>query len=305
MIRIASYNLWNGATNTYFRLVDYVKEQNFDVLCLQEINGWESADLARVKEFADHTGFTDFEYGNSNSEYKLVIYSSLPITARTVHVEGFWHCAVEMHVHVDDREIVIINLHLDPWKEEPRLREVQRLLEQIDMTKPTVIMGDFNSISRRDNYPSAFLKGLQDKHITKFGQNELDFRVTDFLEEAGFVDAAASLNHMDTTVPSGYSTDEDHEVPARLDYAYVSSNLVPFLKDLATLKAPITNKISDHFPLVISLAFGAEPSEDNIDNHEMSEDKQAKPPEAVKASTVAQEHEETKNTTTEGEIKLH
>jgi exodeoxyribonuclease-3 len=293
-IRIASYNLWNGASDTYFRLVDFAKAQKFDVLCLQEINGWENNDFARLKDFADHVGLANYEYCNSNSEYKLVTLTTLPITMRTVHVEGFWHCVVETHVKVGEMELVILNLHLDPWKEDPRLREVERLLKLIDTSKPTIIMGDTNSVSRADNYPPEFLAELQKRRIDKFGQGSLDFRVTDCLTAAGFVDAAAKLDRMDTTVPSPFSTDRDHEVPARLDYAYVSSSLVPMVRDLSVVKNEETDKISDHYPVALTLDTQPEQPKD------VPTEQTADPELAPQAEKIGPEANPT-----EFEIKLH
>src|SRR6185312_13039763 len=140
-IRIASYNLWNGAANSYFRLVDFAKEQAFDVLCLQEINGWQDNDQAKLTEFTDRADFNTVEYGNSNSEYKMATFSKLPVTYRTVYVEGFWHCAIEMRVKIEDTEISIVNVHLDPYKESPRLAEIQRLFELLDVSIPMIITG--------------------------------------------------------------------------------------------------------------------------------------------------------------------
>jgi exodeoxyribonuclease-3 len=320
-MRIASYNLWNGARDTYSRLADFANKQQFDVLCLQEVNEWQNNNFARLKDFADRADFTDYEFGNSNSEYKLASFSNVPITKCTVHVEGFWHCAVEIHVELDGRELVVVNLHLDPWKEDPRLHEVRRLLELIDASKPTVIVGDFNSISRADNYPPEFLAELHRRQVAKYGQNELDYRVTDFLTAAGFVDVAAT-GAMEPTVPSPYSTDEEHEAPARIDYAFVSAGLVPLVKDFTVIKNEVTDKISDHYPIVLTLGTqakhqDAQPgskagaattppaagrySDDGalLVNHSGSDE----PAEPEKSAVEAKD--EPHNTATEGEIKLH
>jgi exodeoxyribonuclease III len=260
MVKIATYNLWNGASDTYFRLVDFAKEQKFDVLCLQEINGWQDKDFERLKDFADRAGFTDFQYGNSNSEYKLATFTTLPVVSQTVHEEGFWHCVVETRLRIGETEIVIFNVHLDPWKEEPRLREIEKLLAKVDPANPTILTGDFNSLSRQDNYPPEFLAALQARGIYKFGQNALEFRVTDRLAEAGFVDVAAQASRFDTTVPSAYNHDGDHEVPARIDYMFVSNNVAPMVRSIEVLKDVSTDKISDHYPVVLTLeAPGLEP----------------------------------------------
>ncbi len=310
-IRIASYNLWNGAKQTYSRLADFAKEQQFDVLCLQEVNGWQDNDFARLKDFADRAEYTDYEFGNSISEYKLVSFSMLPITFRTVHLEGFWHCAIEIHIEVDGREVVIVNLHLDPWKEDPRLREIERLFELIDATKPTAIIGDFNSLARSDKYPPEFLVELQRRKIAKYGQDALDYRVTDFLTAAGFVDAAEQVGRKDMTVPTAYNTDEVHEIPSRIDYAFVNQALLPLVRDYSIIKNTATDKISDHYPIVLTLSTDSptQPVADDVGKEKVKPAKPAPPPKPAKPAPSPKPPEHPKETVIqedgEVEIKLH
>ena len=259
-IRIASYNLWDGSKRTYFRFIDFVKEQNFDVLCLQEINGWQDDNFAKLNDFADRSGFADFEYGNSNSEFKLATLTTMPAVSKTVLQEGFWHCVVETHLKVGDSELVIFNVHLDPWKEDPRVLEIERLLSKVDQNKPTIITGDFNSLSRADNYPPEFLATLQQRKFYKFGQDELEYRVTDKLIENGFTDVAANLAHLDITAPTPYGESEADsegvpvsEAPARLDYVFANAKALPMVKDYEVIKNSETDKISDHYPIVVTL----------------------------------------------------
>lgn len=310
-LRIASYNLWNGAEETYFRLVDFAKAQNFDVLCLQEINGWQNDNFARLKDFADRAGFTDYEYGNSNSEYKMATFTALPAKSRTVHVEGFWHSAIETHMDFSGVELVVVNIHLDPWKEDPRLREVNRLLKLIDTGKPTIIVGDFNSLSRADNYPPEFVAELMRREFYKFGQGELDFRVTDTLAAAGFVDAAAVMGRLDITAPTSYSTSQDKgeavpvsEVPARTDYAYISGDLRSALRDFAVLKSEETDKISDHYPIVLTLDNGAaaSPADQPVSQPDSTQAGHTTP--AVAADSEPVQAEKPSEDAGEGEVKL-
>jgi exodeoxyribonuclease-3 len=258
-IKIASYNLWNGSTRTYFRLVDFLNAQHVDVVCLQEINGWQDEEFAKLNDFTDRISFTEYQYGNSNSEFKLATVTSLPVISKTVHQDGFWHCVVEMHVKFDDTEVVIFNVHLDPWKEDPRVQEIERLLNKVDQNKPTIITGDFNSLSRHDNYPPDFLETLQKRKFYKFGQDELEYRVTDKLAEAGFVDIAAKLGHTDITAPTPYGESEDieqtpaTEAPARIDYVFANSLADAMVKDFAVIKDSDTDKISDHYPIIVTL----------------------------------------------------
>jgi exodeoxyribonuclease-3 len=310
-IKIASYNLWEGSRNTYFRFIDFVKEQNFDVLCLQEINGWQDNGFAKLNDFSDRAGFTGYEYGNSNSEYKLATMSMLPIVSKTVHQEGYWHCVVEVHVKIGETELVIFNLHLDPWKEDPRVLEIDRLLKKVDPSKPTIITGDFNSLSKQDNYSPEFLAMLQKRKFYKFGQDALDYRVTDKLAEAGFVDIAAKLAHLEVTAPTQLgiteASNEDmpvSEMPARIDYVFANNNAVPMITDYAVIKNEETDKISDHYPIVVTLDFEKPQTPASLQAAMSEEPAQPStpPPGPVPAATPPTEPPATKNTDTEGEL---
>lgn len=251
-LKIATYNLFEGAKDCYNRLIDFVKAQEFDVLCLQEINGWQNDDFARLKDFSDRAGFINYVYGNSNSEYKLATLSDIPINYQTNHQEGFWHCAVEIRVDFAGQELTIVSLSLDPFKEEPRLREINKLLNKLDLAKPTIIMGSFNSLSRLDGYGPEYFDELIKAGITKYGQEKLDFKVTDKLAEAGFVDAAAKFQHFEPTTPTAYAAGEP-EPPTRTDYIFVTKDLVGRVADFEVIKSEATDKLSDHYPLILTL----------------------------------------------------
>jgi exodeoxyribonuclease-3 len=255
-VRIATYNLFEGASGSYNRLVEFVRDAQLDVVCFQEVNGWQDGDNARLRDFTDKVLFTASAYGNSNTEFKLATISKHAIVGKTLHAEAFWHAALETVVQATpDKQIAVMNVHLDPWQEASRVKEVKRLLAAVQAGRPTIITGDFNSLSRQDNYPPELLQQLQAKGISKFGANALEFSVIDCLLQAGFIDVAAAAGKMETTVPSDFNTDQAHEVPVRVDYVFVSPDLVPCVRGVETLKNDLTNAISDHYPVVLTLDF--------------------------------------------------
>jgi exodeoxyribonuclease-3 len=252
-VRIATYNLFEGASGSYNRLVEFVRDSQLDVICFQEVNGWQDGDNARLRDFTDKVLFTASAYGNSNTEFKLATIGKHAILGKTLHAEAFWHGALETKMAlVNGEQLTVVNLHLDPWQEASRDREVARLLAALP-PGPTVITGDFNSLSRQDNYPPELLKQLQANGISKFGANALEFTVIDRLLQAGFIDAAAVTGKMESTVPSPFNTDQSHEVPVRVDYIFVSPDLVPRVRNVETVKNDLTNAISDHYPVVLTL----------------------------------------------------
>jgi len=253
-LRIATYNLFEGGGSSYNRLIEFVHQANLDVLCLQEVNHWEDADMARLKDFTDKTLFSSYAFGNSNTEYKLATVAKHPITNKVLHAEAFWHAALETRIKVEGKEIVVFNLHLDPWQESSREKEINRVLAAVDPHVPTIITGDFNSLSPQDDYGSNLLPLLMAKGISKYGTQAIEHRVVDRLLSMGFVDAAVQVNEFIPTVPTAFSTDKDHEVPVRIDYIFVSPDLAQLIKSVECVKTDLTETISDHYPVILTLS---------------------------------------------------
>ena len=57
------------------------------------------------------------------------------------------------------------------------------------------------------------------------------------------------------TVPTDCNADENHAFKARLDYVFVTANLVPYIVSASVIKDVLTNKASDHFPLTVDFSF--------------------------------------------------
>ncbi len=248
-----TYNLFEGAHQSYSQLVDFVISHNVDVLCLQEVNGWQDNDFAILKDFAEKCSFSYYAFGNSNTEFKLATLSRIPIVSQIVYTDSFWHCLIETTVKTDNKELAVYNLHLNPKWEGPRIKEAKKLLSLIDTGVPTLIAGDFNSISRQDNYSTSVFEELQSHGITKFGREELEYFTNDILESSGLIDAAAKLQNTSTTVPSGFNSDKNHEVPLRLDYVFVSPPLATAIDSVEVIKNATTDSISDHYPVLAIL----------------------------------------------------
>lgn len=248
-IKLITYNLFEGAHTSYAQLVDFVKSSDVGILCLQEVNEWQNNDFAQLKDFAAQCGFSHYIFGDSNTEFKLATLSRYPITSQQVYVDEFWHSVIVAQMG----GVTIVNLHLNPKWEGPRIDEVKKLLTLIDANTPTILVGDFNSLSKQDRYPGSLLTELQTHGITKFGRDELTFSVTDMLESAGFIDIAAKFGSLENTVPSAFNKDKNHEVPLRLDYVFASKLAAQDIKGVEIVKNETTDIISDHYPLSVNV----------------------------------------------------
>jgi exodeoxyribonuclease-3 len=252
-MRIASYNLFEGAQDTFPQLIKLAVEEDFDILALQEVNGWQEDDFAKAKDFAKAANMPYFAFADSNTRFKLATFSKTPILGTDAHSEGFWHAALETQVAYDGAELTIFNTHLNPRSEEDREGEAKKLLGLVDLGKSVLITGDLNSLSSADHYPDGLYYELKKRGISKFGKEAIKLAVTDELVTAGLVDVAARLGTAETTVPTDFNTDKNHEVPLRLDYMFATTSLLSTVKDLRVIKSPQTNAISDHYPIVLEL----------------------------------------------------
>ena len=250
---VMSYNLFEGAQESYSQLVDFINANNVDILCLQEVNGWHDNSFARLKDFAKKCGLTNYVFGDSNTEFKLATLSKYPLLSSHVYTDGFWHSLIESRIAIDEAELTVFNVHLNPRWEEPRKEEVKQLLTLVKTNEPTLIVGDFNSLSKQDNYTPSLLHELQVRGITKFGRDELEFSVTTILETAGFIDVAATFDSKTATVPSAFNKDKNHEVPLRLDYIFASPSVAAAATSVSVIKNANTDAISDHYPILVNI----------------------------------------------------
>lgn len=255
-MRIASYNLYEGAQNTRAEIREFVQESELDVLCLQEANGWAEGTPTQLEEFAGATGLSTWVYGDSNTRFKLATFSNSPIIDSEVYTDGFWHSAIHSVIQRGNEPLHIWNVHLNPGNEDQRLAEAKVLMSLIDPDEHVLFMGDFNSLSRTDRtdeYPEDLIGELSAKGIAKFGTIELRYDVTDFFAKSGMVDMAASLANRTNTVPTPANKDLYHATELRLDYMLATQKLARAVSAIEVTKSPLTDIISDHYPMVITL----------------------------------------------------
>lgn len=252
-MKILSYNILEGARARHDELVAFVSGHEPDVVCLQEANGWGDDDAARARAFAAAVGLPHVCFGTSNTPFDLVTFSRRPFISTAVDAEGFWHCAVRAAVPCGGGTLDVWNLHLDPRDEDRRLSEAQRLASLARPAEPTLVVGDLNSLSPLDEYPSGLRQRLQARGITKFGRTRLRHEAMTALAGAGLVDMAHARGTSEWTVPTPSNMDVFHAGRLRLDYALANAELAPSVTSVRVERNDLTDRISDHYPLVVML----------------------------------------------------
>jgi exodeoxyribonuclease-3 len=252
-MKVVSYNLFEGAGATKSELAEFINGEQPDIVCLQEANGWGDDEQGRNKEFASEVDLPFYVYGDSNTRFKLATFSRTPFVGSEVHKNGFWHSAIKASVQHSGDTIDVWNVHLDPRSEANRLDEASVLASMVSKAKKAIAVGDFNSLSATDDYAPDLIEQLRSKGIRKFGEIALRYDVMDYFVAQGLVDVAQALGTNEWTVPTPANTDAHHADRLRLDYMLATQDLASSITSMATVKNKLTDKISDHYPLVVTI----------------------------------------------------
>lgn len=125
--KIISYNIWNGLSEAPYchdKFVSWVKQQNPDVMALEELVGINAEKLAALAK----------EYGHPYSAivkekgYPVGITSRKPIEVVNKFVEGYWHGM--MHVRTYGLDLIVT--HLSPFEWQFRLKEAKMITNYIE-----------------------------------------------------------------------------------------------------------------------------------------------------------------------------
>jgi exodeoxyribonuclease III len=216
-----TWNIWNGGEGRLDAIERVLREQDADVVALQEAN-----DRSAVEALAARLNM-EFVYGEANSAYAVAWLSRLPIV-----------CAVNHRLPVLDKTLLEIEVaglrlfttHLSAGRtraDEPhRVEETEALLAETGTVD--LLAGDFNAVHPGDEIgvppPEEPLE-----HVSR--------RPIELVLEAGFVDCYREL-HLDER---GWTYLAWHPW-ARLDYLF--ARLLPRSCEVVETDA------SDHFAVV-------------------------------------------------------
>ncbi len=255
--KITSYNILKGGKNGLEQLAQAVINTEADCIGLLEANNWGKEDEALLKKFSKLTQLPFNYFAKANTDYDIVCLSKIKPQIFTSFKNGFWHTALLTIFQTKEiGEVAIFFVHLNPKSEKERILEIKNLLNILKQYPHAIIMGDLNSLSPHDPYNHvALLQDFQNKQITKFGSDTILFDVVQTLEEAGFVDCMSYKNNFSFTVPTPANIDLAHSIPLRIDYAFITGNLVPFLKNISVKTGGLFDKASDHFSVVLEMNF--------------------------------------------------
>lgn len=248
-MRIISYNIEEGMKADTSKgkkdFVAWIKSYDPDIMALEECNKFTQASLEElahsyghpyaiiVKEKGYPTGIT--------SKYPIVNVQK--ITDNMTH--GFIMCKI--------KNLNVVVLHLNPHQYKKRREEIAEILSYVGASpekKNWLMMGDFNSLSPldKDKYADgkllAYLMEQKKKfsfHNNLVNDNELDFNVQQQILDFGFKDAGKAMEAISKPPPSR----------SRIDYIYVSKDLLPKVTATHFILDDFTAHHSDHKPVIM------------------------------------------------------
>jgi len=254
LLRIASYNILNGGEKRLKYLSRAIKKMNPDICGILEAVGWEKERID-LQKIARDLEFSFFKVVKANSKYNIAIFSKIPLDVKNIKKE-IKHVTLEAKIKTGSfKNLGIFFVHLSPVSEDERLKELKELTRHIKKYSKVIVMGDFNSLSSHDPYNhKKLLEAFKKNKVTKYGIERLDFDVIKKIQHLGFIDAVDYLKlPFIATTPTASNEDLNHATKIRIDYAFLSKNILTNLKKVKIIKNKLTDKASDHYPIYIDL----------------------------------------------------
>lgn len=262
-LRVITYNILEGmkldtsAGKPIF--VEWVKQMDPDVLALQEVTGFTQASLEKLAESYGHPYAVLLIEGE---KFPVAITSKYPI----VNVQKVSDNMDRGFIIARIKDFNVVSLHFTPFDYRKRRQEVDLLLANINAHSSKqnwLIMGDFNTLSPADsaNYSDGrmvenYLK-YEKKYapIKKLADNKPDYTVIEKVLTNGFTDALKKTTpeFVKTVHPKRFEPKTGTDVTSRIDFIFVSKDLVKKISTARVIVDDFTNNYSDHYPVLLDL----------------------------------------------------
>jgi exodeoxyribonuclease-3 len=258
--RVITYNILQGmrldssAGKRVF--VNWVKQMDPDILALQEVTGFTQDSLEKLAESYGHPYAVLLIEGE---KYPVALTSKYPIVnvqKVTDNMDRGFIMAQILNYHV-------VCLHFTPFDYRTRRTEVNLLLSHIKSRQKWIIMGDFNTVSPLDSahYKDGRLvagyQAYEKKYapIQKLADGRIDYTVIQKILDAGFTEAVAkrSPSFVKTVHPKRFEPKTGTDVSSRIDFIFVSKDLVKKIEDAHVVVDAFTDNYSDHYPVLVEL----------------------------------------------------
>lgn len=265
-VKILSHNVWYGFTKKgtprHENWRTWMNAQQPDVVSLQELNGYTAERLAADGQAWGHAHSVLLK----EDGFATGLTSNAPITDVKRIREGMHHGLLRCRT----AGLWIFVIHFHPSNFAHRITEASILKDEIAALgeeQPRVILaGDFNGFSPADraHYDAdlelvPFFRMLDERSPQGRNLNDgrIDYGGVEAIMSQGFIDTLDHLRERGSafagTFPTPLVSDENHGTDRRLDYIFISPNLLPCLTSAEVLSDETTGLLSDHYPVTATL----------------------------------------------------
>ncbi len=253
-MKLMTYNILNGGEERLPLITKVIKEESPDYLTINEANTFAAHNNEILKKVAKETGFPYYNIALSGEfDFHVAAFSKYPFKF-VQKLQPLMRACLITKIDTDFGEISIASLHLTPNSEDSRHPEIDLVINNQVSYPNRILMGDMNSLSEKDDYNSDFITYLNEKALKRFTTNgKLRFDAIEKIKSCGYFDSAVHLNkNKEYTSPTLLNQYSQH-YNMRLDYIFVSKQLLPNLSRYRVIKDEITKKASDHYPVTLTL----------------------------------------------------
>lgn len=268
-LRLVTHNVYYGFTKRgeprYGAWKRWMAAQAPDIVSLQELNGYTQEKLSTDAASWGHAHSVLLKPDG----FSTGITSRYPISDVKLLRDGFHHGLLRCRI----AGIWVYVIHFHPSNFARRIDEAALLkadIQSLNEDSPRIILaGDFNGFSPvdRSHYDAdsqlvPFFRRLDERNREARNLNDgrMDYGGIQAILDQGFVDLAARERRADMpfvgTFPTPLTADEDHGTDRRLDYVFVSPNLLPTVMSAVILRDAATATLSDHYPMRADFRFG-------------------------------------------------
>ena len=248
----------NGSRIEY--IIDIIKKEKPDFVAMQEAHNFDKNENELLKRVSKETKLPYYalSQGALEDDQKrshVVSLSRYPLQEAHLFPDSkFQYAALSVVIDSPLGKLSICNIHLHAHSGDEgvragdeRLREAEVVLSYHSKFDKHIILGDFNSLSRSDNYGDLSAREFTYYDLARF-------EVTDMFNSC-HIDAVAHINVRDrSTHPTIGVKHRISKTPIRIDYVFLTPSLSTHIKNTRIIKTPTAEKASDHYPVVVTLS---------------------------------------------------
>lgn len=253
-MKLMTYNILNGGEGDFEAVIQVIKDESPDFLTINEANGFDGNDSQKLKEFSQKTELPYYKLALSGEyDYHVAVLSRKPFK-EVKEIKPLMRAAILVLIETDFGDLSIIGTHLTPYSEDLRLPEIDLITGEQKQFANKILMGDMNSLSPSDGYDERMINDFNEMQLKKYTTDgKLRFDAINKIMSYGYCDTALIFNKQkEYTAPTSINEYQAHS-NMRLDYIFVSESLKNKVASYSVIKNSLTEKASDHYPVVAIL----------------------------------------------------